>query len=94
MTRDATWLAIGCLGQALFTARFVVQWAASERSRDSVVPVAFWWLSLLGGSTLLAYVAYKGDPVLIVGQAMGVFIYARNLTLLSKARCRRRRKRA
>ena len=43
------WLTIGFLGQALFTARFLVQWMASERKRDSVVPVAFWWLSLLGG---------------------------------------------
>ena len=44
------WLAIGFLGQALFTARFLIQWVVSEKKRDSVVPVAFWWFSLLGGT--------------------------------------------
>ena len=83
-----TWLAIGFAGQAIFTARFLVQWAASEKQRNSVIPVAFWWLSLLGGAVLLAYASYKADPVIMVGQSLGVFVYVRNLMLVSKARKR------
>jgi lipid-A-disaccharide synthase-like uncharacterized protein len=82
------WLIIGFAGQALFTARFLVQWIASERKRDSVVPVAFWWLSLLGGVTLLSYASYRQDPVIIVGQGMGLVVYARNLMLVGKAKRR------
>jgi lipid-A-disaccharide synthase-like uncharacterized protein len=77
------WLTIGFLGQALFTARFLVQWIASERKRRSVVPAAFWWLSLLGGTALLAYAVFRRDPVIITGQVMGLFVYARNLMLLT-----------
>jgi lipid-A-disaccharide synthase-like uncharacterized protein len=80
------WLTVGFLGQAFFTARFLVQWLASERKRESVVPVAFWWLSLLGGLALLSYAVFRRDPVIITGQAMGLFVYVRNLMLLSKAR--------
>jgi lipid-A-disaccharide synthase-like uncharacterized protein len=65
-----------------------VQWAASEKKGDSVVPVAFWWLSLLGGSSLLAYAIYRNDPVFIVGQGMGLFVYARNLMLVARRRKR------
>jgi lipid-A-disaccharide synthase-like uncharacterized protein len=95
MRASMLWLMIGFLGQALFTARFLVQWIASERKRDSVVPVAFWWLSLLGGLTLLSYASYRQDPVIMVGQAMGLVVYARNLMLLGKAerRAARRRRR-
>jgi lipid-A-disaccharide synthase-like uncharacterized protein len=84
----ALWLAVGFLGQVLFTARFVVQWIASERKRDSVVPVAFWWLSILGGSALFSYAIFRRDPVIVTGQGMGLFVYARNLILLVKARRR------
>jgi lipid-A-disaccharide synthase-like uncharacterized protein len=80
------WLLVGFLGQALFTARFVVQWLASERRRDSVVPVAFWWLSLLGGGALLSYAISRQDPVIMVGQAMGLFVYVRNLMLVAQAK--------
>jgi lipid-A-disaccharide synthase-like uncharacterized protein len=89
----AVWLAIGFAGQAVFTARFVVQWAVSEKRRDSVVPAAFWWLSLAGGMTLLAYAVHRRDPVIVVGQAMGLFVYVRNLMLRSKARRRADRRR-
>jgi lipid-A-disaccharide synthase-like uncharacterized protein len=82
------WLLIGFLGQAFFTARFLVQWLVSERKCDSVVPVVFWWLSLLGGMALLAYAIFRRDPVIIVGQAMGLFVYTRNLMLVGKARRR------
>ena len=73
------WVVIGLAGQLLFTGRFLVQWLASERARRSVVPVAFWWFSIGGGLILLAYAIYRKDPVFILGQAMGVFIYIRNL---------------
>ena len=82
------WLTIGWLGQALFTARFLVQWVVSEKQRDAVVPVAFWWLSLLGGGALLSYAISRRDPVIVVGQSMGLFIYVRNLMLIDKARRR------
>jgi len=82
------WLTVGFLGQALFTARFLVQWVASERKRDSVVPVAFWWLSLLGGAALLSYAIFRRDLVIITGQGMGLIVYTRNLLLLGKARRR------
>src|SRR5918994_5280977 len=85
------WMAIGFLGQAIFTARFLVQWVVSEKKRDSVVPVAFWWLSLFGGMTLLSYAISRRDPVIIVGQGMGLFIYVRNLMLVGKARRRAHR---
>jgi lipid-A-disaccharide synthase-like uncharacterized protein len=73
------WLAFGFFGQALFFGRFFVQWLASERRKESVIPPAFWFLSLAGGLVLLVYVIHRRDPVLIVGQATGLFIYLRNL---------------
>ncbi len=75
----AIWLVVGFLGQALFSARFIIQWIASERQKKSVVPTAFWWFSLLGGLTLLTYAIHRQDPVFIFGQAAGLFVYLRNL---------------
>ena len=90
------WLIVGFAGQALFTARFLVQWLVSEKRRDSVVPEAFWWLSLVGGLTLLCYASYRQDPVIMLGQGMGLFVYVRNLMLVGKAKRRaaKRRRRA
>ena len=82
MTETSLWIGIGFAGQLLFTSRFLVQWIASERRRESVVPVAFWWFSLAGGVTLLSYALWRHDPVFILGQAMGLVIYARNLALI------------
>ena len=82
MTETSLWIGIGFAGQLLFTSRFLVQWIASERRRESVVPVAFWWFSLAGGVTLLGYALWRHDPVFIMGQAMGLVVYARNLTLI------------
>jgi lipid-A-disaccharide synthase-like uncharacterized protein len=73
------WLAIGFLGQAMFTMRFLVQWIASERARRSIIPDLFWFFSIAGGAILLAYAIYRRDPVFIVGQATGLFIYGRNV---------------
>jgi lipid-A-disaccharide synthase-like uncharacterized protein len=77
--KNNIWLVIGFLGQALFSARFIVQWLKSEREKKSVFPVAFWYFSIAGGATLLAYAIHKDDPVFIVGQLTGLFIYFRNL---------------
>lgn len=86
MESKSIWLAVGFVGQALFTMRFLVQWLQSERMRRSVIPEAFWYFSLLGGATLLAYAIHRKDPVFIVGQAAGLFIYLRNLYFIVRAR--------
>ena len=86
MGRDMIWLAVGFLGQVLFSARFLVQWVTSERRKRSVVPLAFWYFSVAGGATLLAYAIYRQDPVFIVGQFAGLFIYLRNLQLIYRQR--------
>ena len=70
---------IGYVAQFLFAMRFVVQWIASERAGRSVVPTAFWFFSIGGGLMLLGYAFYRRDPVFILGQAFGVFVYLRNL---------------
>jgi len=85
MTMDQIWLGIGLLGQAFFSARFLVQWIASERRGKSVVPRAFWYFSVGGGATLLAYAIYRLDPVFIIGQAAGLFVYARNLYFIHRS---------
>jgi lipid-A-disaccharide synthase-like uncharacterized protein len=82
MDRDLVWLAIGFLGQGLFSMRFVVQWIKSERMKRSVVPLAFWYFSLAGGAALLVYALHRADPVFVVGQVLGIFIYLRNLWLI------------
>ena len=79
---ELLWIAFGFCAQLMFTARFLVQWIASERARDSVMPVAFWYFSLAGGLMLLSYAIYRADPVFMLGQALGVVIYSRNLWLI------------
>jgi len=82
-----TWLVlVGYAGQALFTMRFVVQWIASERAKKSVFPVAFWFFSIGGGLLLFAYALAKEDPVFILGQGFGVFVYVRNLYFVYRER--------
>lgn len=76
------WLVIGFGGQALFFMRFFIQWIASEKRKESYIPNAFWFFSFFGGATLLSYAIYKQDPVFILGQATGLFIYARNIYLI------------
>ncbi len=80
------WLAFGFLGQALFTGRMLAQWISTERKRQSVVPVVFWWLSLFGGVILAIYFLRRGDPVGSIGQLAGLVVYARNLTLILRGR--------
>lgn len=79
MDENTIWLIVGFLGQGLFSARFLVQWLASEKKKQSVIPVMFWYFSVLGGATLLVYSIHKQDPVFILGQASGLLIYFRNL---------------
>lgn len=88
MSQEWLWVAIGFVGQALFSARFIIQWLASERARRSIIPVAFWFFSLGGGATLLAYAIYRRDPVFIAGQGSGLIIYIRNLMLIRRERRR------
>jgi lipid-A-disaccharide synthase-like uncharacterized protein len=84
---DSTaWLVLGLLGQACFSARFLVQWIASERRRASVVPVLFWYFSVAGGVVLLAYAIHRMDPVFILGQGFGLLVYARNLYFIARGR--------
>ena len=79
MDNNTIWLIVGFLGQGLFSARFLVQWLVSERKKQSVIPVMFWYFSILGGAVLLIYSIHKQDPVFIAGQGAGLLIYFRNL---------------
>ncbi len=81
---STVWLAIGFIGQALFFMRFLVQWIASERAKRSVIPTMFWYFSLGGGTILLFYAIYRQDPVFILGQGLGFFIYLRNIYFVMK----------
>lgn len=78
------WLILGLLAQAIFSARFFVQWIASERAGESVVPDLFWLISLGGSLLLLLYAIHQRDPVFIIGQSSGIFIYLRNLHLIQR----------
>jgi lipid-A-disaccharide synthase-like uncharacterized protein len=84
-TTETSWIAIGFLGQGLFFGRWVIQWIASERTAESRVPIAFWYMSLIGGLITLAYAIYRADPVFISGQGIGTFVYLRNLVLIRRA---------
>lgn len=86
MSANTIWIATGFLGQALFTSRFLIQWIVSERRGESVIPLAFWWFSILGGLTLLSYALWRQDPVFILGQSTGLLVYTRNLILIARNR--------
>jgi lipid-A-disaccharide synthase-like uncharacterized protein len=77
---------VGYVAQAMFAMRFVVQWVASERAGKSVVPTAFWVISIGGGLMLLGYALYRKDPVFILGQTCGLFVYLRNLQFVIRSR--------
>ena len=80
------WLAIGYGGQAIFGARFLVQWIASERAKRIVVPAVFWHLSIFGSVLVLAYAIYRLDPVFIVANSVNTLLYARNLYVHERSR--------
>jgi len=88
MVSDKIWLGIGFFAQALFASRFIVQWIASEKAKESVVPEAFWYISLLGGILLFLYASWRQDPVFMLGQGSGIFIYSRNLYFIHKKKKR------
>ena len=81
---EIIFLTIGFLGQGLFASRFIVQWIYSEKIGESRIPIVFWYLSIFGGLGLLIYAIFRKDPVIIVGQSFGIFIYLRNLFLIYK----------
>jgi len=80
------WVLLGYAGQTLFAMRFIVQWVASERVGRSVIPVAFWFFSIGGGVLLFFYALYIRDPVFIIGQGLGLFVYLRNLYFVFRER--------
>lgn len=84
MAPETFWLILGFAGQGCFFLRFFVQWIQSERQQRSVIPKSFWYFSLGGSLILLAYAVHRADPVFIIGQSAGFFIYTRNLMLLGK----------
>jgi lipid-A-disaccharide synthase-like uncharacterized protein len=86
VTVGQLWVGLGLAGQLLFSARFIVQWIASERKKRSVIPVAFWYFSIGGSALLLAYAIYRKDPVFILGQSAGAVVYIRNLWLIRTER--------
>lgn len=78
------WVIFGLLGQICFSLRFIIQWIHSERRRKSVIPVSFWYFSLLGGLILFIYAIYRRDIVFTLGQGTGLAVYARNLVLIAR----------
>ncbi len=78
-TTEIIWLTVGFTAQLMFSMRFIIQWIASERARQSIVPEVFWYFSFAGGAMLFAYAIYRVDPVFILGQGTGLLIYARNI---------------
>ncbi len=78
------WLLVGFLGQGLFFMRFFIQWIASEKRGESIIPKAFWYFSLSGGIVLFIYSIYRWDPVFMLGQGTGLLIYSRNLYLIHR----------
>lgn len=89
MTYDS-WTIFGFMGQTIFMSRFLVQWLSSEKEGRSVVPLAFWYLSLCGGAVLAIYAIQRKDPVFIFGQGLGLIVYVRNLQLIRAERLRNR----
>ncbi len=81
---EIIFLCIGFLGQGLFASRFIFQWIYSEKKGESYIPIIFWYLSIFGGIGLLTYAIFRKDPVIIIGQLFGIFIYLRNLILIYK----------
>ncbi len=77
--KTAFWYGIGFLGQGMFFMRFLLQWIVSEKKGKSVIPVHFWYFSIAGSLLVLIYAIYRKDPVFILGQILGMFIYSRNL---------------
>ncbi len=83
---DTLWTGVGFLGQAIFGVRFLIQWLKSEQEGRSVIPIAFWYCSLIGGIASFSYVIHQQAWPLIIGQGMPLPIYARNIWLIHRER--------
>ena len=89
---EKLWLILGFIAQFLFASRFLIQWIASEKAGHSIVPIGFWFLSVTGGALLFVYAVYRRDPVFIVGQGSGLFVYLRNLYMIMRDRKKAQKK--
>ncbi len=85
---SVAWFTLGMVGQIAFAGRMVVQWIASEKTKQSVIPPVFWWLSLFGGIAVFTYFVWRQDVVGVLGQCSGIVVYARNLKLIAKQKRR------
>tara|TARA_Y100000590_G_C15746223_1_gene1022187 strand:- start:8593 stop:8898 length:306 start_codon:yes stop_codon:yes gene_type:complete len=81
---ELLWVSFGLLGQLIFFSRWIIQWFSSERSQTSVIPVAFWWCSLIGGIITLVYAHHIGSFPFMLAQAIGIIVYSRNLLLIKR----------
>jgi lipid-A-disaccharide synthase-like uncharacterized protein len=84
MSLDSLWIGAGLAGQALFGARFLVQWLYSEKRGKSLIPGAFWYFSVAGGVILLSYAIHRKEPVFIIGESITLLIFLRNVQMLHK----------
>ena len=76
------WMVIyGSAGQVIFSFRFIYQWLYSRRRGESELPAGFWIISLTGSIIIVSYAIFRHDPVLILGQSVGLIAYTRNLML-------------
>ena len=83
-SENPIWYLLGFAGMGLFSSRFIVQWIQSERRRESVIPVSFWYLSIIGSLVTLAYALHRRDPVFVLMYLFNCGIYARNLFFISQ----------
>jgi lipid-A-disaccharide synthase-like uncharacterized protein len=81
---EILWVAFGTLGQLVFFSRWIIQWLSSEKSKTSIIPVAFWWCSLFGGVITLIYAHHIGSFPFMLAQGIGIIVYSRNLFLIYK----------
>jgi lipid-A-disaccharide synthase-like uncharacterized protein len=81
---EIMWVGIGFVGQSLFFGRWLLQWFVSERKAESQIPIAFWYMSLIGSVIVLAYAIHRMDPVFIAGQGVGTLVYVRNIMLVQR----------
>jgi len=83
--QEFIWVAFGTLGQLVFFSRWIIQWFSSEKNKSSVIPVAFWWCSLLGGVITLIYAKHIESFPFMLAQGIGIIVYSRNLILIYKS---------
>tara|TARA_B100001057_G_C22723485_1_gene900663 strand:+ start:761 stop:1072 length:312 start_codon:yes stop_codon:yes gene_type:complete len=82
--KEFVWVFIGTFGQLIFFSRWIIQWISSEKNKTSVIPVTFWWCSLVGGIITLIYAHHIESFPFMLAQAIGIFVYSRNLLLVYK----------